>query len=82
MDYSKITLGELLSSDDETIRRHAVGILKKYQGKSFTVIPKVSRNKFEDVCSNCGEKPNLLANFIGKDGKKFSLCENCLDKSQ
>lgn len=28
-DYSKITLGELLSSENETIKRHALGILKQ-----------------------------------------------------
>lgn len=30
-NYSLLTLGELLSSDNETIKRHAVGILKEYQ---------------------------------------------------
>jgi len=31
MNYTSITLGELLSSDNETIKRHAVGILKQLQ---------------------------------------------------
>lgn len=31
MDYSKITLGELLSSPIETIRRNAIAILKTLQ---------------------------------------------------
>ena len=31
MDYSKLTLGELLSSENETIKRHATGILKQLQ---------------------------------------------------
>ena len=31
MDYSKITLGELLSSDNETIKRNAISILKQFQ---------------------------------------------------
>lgn len=31
MDYSKITLGELLSSNNETIKRNATGILKALQ---------------------------------------------------
>lgn len=30
-DYSKITLGELLSSDNQAIRRNATGILKQLQ---------------------------------------------------
>lgn len=31
MTYTNLTLGELLSSDNETIKRHAVGILKQLQ---------------------------------------------------
>lgn len=31
MDYSKLTLGELLSSENKTIRRNAISILKEYQ---------------------------------------------------
>lgn len=31
MDYSKLTLGELLSHEDKAIRRNAVGILKRCQ---------------------------------------------------
>ena len=31
MDYSKITLGELLSSRDQSIRRNAIGILKQLE---------------------------------------------------
>jgi len=33
MDYSKIPLGELLSSENITVRRHATGILKQLQKK-------------------------------------------------
>ena len=31
MDYSKITLGEMLSSPNEAIKRNAIGIMKQYQ---------------------------------------------------
>ena len=31
MDYTKITLGEILSSSDEIIRRNAMSILKQLQ---------------------------------------------------
>ncbi len=31
MDYSKITLGEMLSTKNEAIRRNAIGILKQLQ---------------------------------------------------
>jgi DNA polymerase III gamma/tau subunit len=39
MDYSKITLGELLSSENETIKRNAVSILKVLQNnpKKITI---------------------------------------------
>lgn len=37
MDYSKITLGELLSSHDEIIKRNAVSILKRYQKENITI---------------------------------------------
>ena len=31
IDYSKLTLGELLSSNDKMIRRNAISILKQFQ---------------------------------------------------
>ena len=31
MNYSKITLGEMLSSPNEAIKRNAIGIMKQYQ---------------------------------------------------
>ncbi len=34
MDYTKTTLGALLSSDNETIKRNAISILKQLQGKN------------------------------------------------
>ena len=33
MDYTNKTLGELLSSDNETIKRNAISILKQLQHK-------------------------------------------------
>ena len=33
MDYTNITLGELLSSENDTIKRNAVSILKQLQKK-------------------------------------------------
>ena len=44
MDYSKITLGELLSSENKAIRRNAIGILKQLQ-----------KNKDKEGCKFCGE---------------------------
>ncbi len=38
MDYSKLTLGELLSSENMAIRRNATGILKQLQ-KEFNELP-------------------------------------------
>jgi hypothetical protein len=37
MDYSKITLGELLSSQNETIKRNAISILKTLQKESSAI---------------------------------------------
>lgn len=36
MDYTKIGLGELLSIDDETIKRNAISILKQLQRINYT----------------------------------------------
>ena len=44
MDYSKKTLGEMLSSANETIRRNATSILKCLQKKTT-----------DDICRYCGE---------------------------
>ncbi len=50
MDYSKTTLGEMLSSDNETIKRNAVAVLKVLQnsGEIFT------DEMIE--CEQCGQK--------------------------
>lgn len=45
MDYSKLTLGELLSSGNETIKRNAVSILKQLQNKFICFHPQ--------PCLNC-----------------------------
>ncbi len=44
MNYTKITLGELLSHANETIKRNAISILKQLQNK-----------KHNDKCKYCGE---------------------------
>jgi len=52
-NYTSITLGELLSSENETIKRNAVSILKVLQ-------------KTEKKCFYCGEvnhNPNKLCNY-------------------
>lgn len=40
MDYSKLTLGELLSSDDNTIKRNAISILKQLHKEPIHKEPK------------------------------------------
>lgn len=50
MDYSKITLGELLSSNNETIKRNAIGILKAMQRRDKLVI---------DYMNKTGDAPSL-----------------------
>jgi hypothetical protein len=40
MDYSKLTLGELLSHADETIKRNAISILKRLQKIALQTLSK------------------------------------------
>jgi len=60
MDYSKITLGELLSSDNQAIRRNATGILKQLQKCLHFPAIGVKRETNENgelwefVCNRCG----------------------------
>lgn len=44
-DYTKITLGALLSSGEETIRRNAIAILKFLQKNNVEVIDDTEENK-------------------------------------
>lgn len=50
MDYSKITLGELLSSNNETIKRNAIGILKTMQKANNVFMPGVNSGA---TCPHC-----------------------------
>jgi len=45
MDYSKISLGELLSHADETIKRNAVSILKRLQKIAFQIATSKKKTK-------------------------------------
>lgn len=45
MDYSKKTLGELLSHANDIIKRNAISILKQLQ-----------RKKDDGVCAYCGDE--------------------------
>lgn len=61
MDYSKITLGEMLSSENETIKRNAIAVLKVLQKeKTELSLPKQMR------CQH---------HFIEKRG--VMVCEYC-----
>ena len=58
MDYSKITLGELLSSENITIRRHATGILKQLQKTKIKWCPNCqgfTEPNYNGDCPNCQE---------------------------
>lgn len=46
MDYTKITLGELLSHENETIRRNATSILKQLQRRKLVVKSDYLETKF------------------------------------
>ena len=64
-DYSKITLGELLSSPDEIIKRNAVSILKRYQNincggtclkcNNQSINYGILNGSYTYTCLNCGK---------------------------
>jgi hypothetical protein len=60
MDYTKLTLGELLSSTDEIIKRNATSILKQLQraeAKKIEVKSESVETKFmpkKRYCTRCG----------------------------
>lgn len=53
MDYSKLTLGELLSSENMAIRRNAIGILKQLQKE---MKKDINNNPRLYECKNCGDE--------------------------
>ena len=65
MDYSKMTLGELLSSKNETIRRNATSILKEYQRSIGAILVKM----VNAYCTNCSQHLKIL------DTQRF--CPTC-----
>lgn len=63
-DYSKITLGELLSSENETIKRNAISILKQLQNKFICFHPQ--------PCLNCKPKKK-------EEETKCPICKGWVD---
>jgi hypothetical protein len=55
MNYSLITLGELLSSENETIKRNAVSILKVLQ-KRIDTSEMGGKEKFDAILENIKKK--------------------------
>ena len=53
MDYSKINLGQLLSSENETIKRNAVSILKQLQKE---LSEKIEEEDTYFYCVFCNKK--------------------------
>lgn len=56
MDYTKITLGELLSSKNDTIKRNAISILKQLQNHEhlFVRIETIEMG-VQYICNGCGK---------------------------
>jgi hypothetical protein len=54
MDYSKLTLGELLSSQNPAIRRNATGILKQVQKCKHEKTKTIFDGFYRQSCRNCG----------------------------
>lgn len=66
MDYSKITLGEMLSNTNETIRRNALSILKTYQrAEKKDTIP----------CEQCGNDTTIT--YTIQNGCAILMSEHC-----
>jgi hypothetical protein len=63
MNYTSITLGELLSSENETIKRNAVGILKALQKKEKPIDPK--------KCLH------LLSDWVDGEDGQYLQCSAC-----
>lgn len=55
MNYTNITLGELLSSDNPAIKRNATGILKQLQkgNKRENTIRKSQFEEYQKICKHC-----------------------------
>ena len=64
MDYSKLTLGELLSSDNQAVKRNAVGILKQLQ-KKINILDR-------EPCEKCHDTQF----YYDRKTKTMKLCEN------
>jgi len=55
MNYTKITLGELLSSESPAIKRNAIGILKQLQKEKMEDV-KLHNCQQHAYCRICGRK--------------------------
>lgn len=58
-NFTSISLGELLSSENETIKRNAVSILKVLQKKTITDMDIQTGEKIE-VCPSCGQEYDIF----------------------
>lgn len=74
INYTRITLGSLLSSANEIIKRNATSILKQLQRQGHIADK-------EYTCNNCGEVSEKIANFLNGDSTTLKLCEDCLDET-
>lgn len=54
MDYTKITLGALLTCQNETIKRNAMSILKELQKKGYAVVD--DHEEYHRHVQNFGEQ--------------------------
>ena len=63
MNYSKLTLGELLSSKNETIKRNAVSILKQLQREKENIW----------ICSKC--RTETIWSYENMASKGNPICQ-------
>ena len=59
MDITKITLGELLSSNNETIKRNAISIMKELQKQKvkYEFCPNNPSHDESHICLECAKIP-------------------------
>lgn len=79
MNYQKLTLGELLQSRNETIKRNAVSIYKELNKNSCTH-PAMVGDEYKQTCLNCGKEIIIKENPYNDNGKN-GICIACKDKN-
>ena len=68
IDYTKLTLGELLSDRDNTVRRNAISILKVMQKRYGSIIEPRAIASLDDLPANIRKAVKELASSYALKG--------------